>query len=320
MSPMSYFDKTNVGVNTWKSYVISSLFILFWWRIVGGIQFLYFSFGLQQKHVTYENLTNSYQIIQETFIQYPIISYILMHIPFVIGLIATIYIIQKVHKRSFLSLITPYSLNLKLLFTSLFLITFLIGLSFGVLYWNSPQAYPINPSFDLRVWVLFLILSCVLTGVQILLEEVIFRGYLIQGFATKFKSLSLAVSVSIILFGLMHFYLPGATSNIFTMMSYFVFGAITTGLVLKHKSLESAIAFHFVLNMYFVTILSFSGSTYPTNGLILVNVEAMNGVLDSLLQILVFVLFYSVMTSPQILSYCGITNRISKINEQLTES
>ncbi len=97
------------------------------------------------------------------------------------------------------------------------------------------------------------LLSVLLTPLQSAGEEYLFRGFILQVFATFIKSEKwawiISSTISSIIFSMLHF-----PENIYTGIDFFVFGILMCGLVYFTKGLEASVLFH-TLNNLFLNIL-----------------------------------------------------------------
>lgn len=111
---------------------------------------------------------------------------------------------------------------------------------------------------------LTLLLAIVLVPVQAGLEELLFRGYLLQLFTLAFKRFWPAAVLTSILFALMHFANPEVQEyGAWALGSYFIFGFLACGLVWLDGNLRLAILFHTLNNIYGFAIVSYPHSAIP---------------------------------------------------------
>jgi hypothetical protein len=94
-----------------------------------------------------------------------------------------------------------------------------------------------------------LILSCITAGV---VEEMIFRGYLIPRFEILFRNGFWAVIVSALLFGLAHYQYGTISNIIFPLAVGLIFGFY----YLKYKNLKVLIIIHFFIDLFSLSHLA----------------------------------------------------------------
>lgn len=124
------------------------------------------------------------------------------------------------------------------------------------------------PSFDFPESIKFLILSLLLTPIQVLAEEMIFRGYLIHFLHSIKKNIWFKTTISGILFALPHLANPEVEGNItLFFLSYLVMGLLLSYLTVKYRSITYATGIHFANNFYAINIVNYPKSPLPTTPL-----------------------------------------------------
>jgi len=104
-------------------------------------------------------------------------------------------------------------------------------------------------------------------------EEIIFRGYLNQGFHHFLKNKWVVFTITSLMFMAMHLANPEALAGkesgmlTLTMSSYFLFGFIACLMVWMDDGLESAIGFHAGNNTFAGIFVNYEGSVIPTPSL-----------------------------------------------------
>lgn len=113
-------------------------------------------------------------------------------------------------------------------------------------------------------------LALLLIPIQASTEELLLRGYLMQGVARWLRSGTAAVVVTSILFGLLH----GANTEVavhglwLTMPYYIGFGALLALLTLVDNRLEMALGIHIVNNLVGTVLVTSPESSLPTPALL----------------------------------------------------
>lgn len=109
-----------------------------------------------------------------------------------------------------------------------------------------------------------LLLALILVPIQAGLEELLFRGYLLQLLTLAFKRFWPAAVVTSLLFSLMHFSNPEVQEyGGWALGSYFVFGILACVYVWLDGNLRLAMLFHTVNNIYGFAIVSYPHSAMP---------------------------------------------------------
>lgn len=116
------------------------------------------------------------------------------------------------------------------------------------------------PSLPLTTWLSYLPLALPLLLVQTGAEELLFRGYLMQALAARFKSAIIWMGAPTVLFGLAHF--NGALDPKLTVMlicATGLFGLVAADLTRITGDLGAAIGFHFTNNFFALFLVSIKG-------------------------------------------------------------
>lgn len=119
-----------------------------------------------------------------------------------------------------------------------------------------------TPEANLPVSTWLRVLPLALAGVllQVTAEEMVFRGYLMQQLAARFRSALLWFVAPALLFGAGH-YVPGSgAAGLFPVAATTVFGLVAADLTRVTGSLGAAIGFHFANNVFALLVVSVKGS------------------------------------------------------------
>ena len=117
---------------------------------------------------------------------------------------------------------------------------------------------------------IFLILiSLVFIPFQAALEEVVFRGYLMQGFAVIVRKRWFPLVITSVLFGLLHSFNPEVRDfGFFTMMPhYIIFGLIFGVITILDDGIEAAMGAHAANNIFLCIMVTQKSSTLQTASL-----------------------------------------------------
>lgn len=126
---------------------------------------------------------------------------------------------------------------------------------------------PMVPNLPLPTWLALLPLSLLALLIQVGAEEILFRGYLQQGLAARFRHPLIWLLLPSVLFALGH-YLPAEAGENAVLITVWagVFGFLMADLTARVGSIGPAIAVHFFNN--FMALILFS-SPSSLNGLAL---------------------------------------------------
>lgn len=179
---------------------------------------------------------------------------VLMLASFGLILIAVAAVVNQLHRRPVLSLLGERPV-----------VFWQFGISLGALallnavIWILPPSELLSdpqPGVPLSDWLRFLPLALPALLVQVSAEEVLFRGYLQQQLAVRFRSPLIWMVVPSVLFGLLHYY-PGMSESGWLLIVWAViFGLLASDLTARSGTLGPAIALHLATNTSAVLFVS----------------------------------------------------------------
>ena len=271
------------GSNRWYYYVLTVILVflgmaLFQMPLVlAGVYFYYEKYGKEvnpfemQEYLESLNYTDIGIDLNGTLF--------LVLLGFVGGFLALWFFLKIFHKRKLKTLITPHSgINWSKIFFAFGLWMFFTIIIEVVSYALSPEDYTLQ--FNLRAFIPLLIISILVLPIQTTFEEILFRGYLMQGIALISKYRWIPLLVTSLMFGLMHIANPEVDKfGTGTMMFYYIGTGLFLGIItLMDDSLELALGIHAATNFYSSTIITFEGSALQTDAIFrteVVNIELM---------------------------------------------
>jgi hypothetical protein len=168
---------------------------------------------------------------------------------------AVAIVARVLHRRSVASLIGPAQLAIPQFGAVMRILLVVWVITYLLPPWDLGEPYISN--MTLGRWVLLLPLSLVAVLIQVSAEEIVFRGYVQQQLAARFKSPLVWMVLPSVLFALGH-YLPNeAGENAVTIALWAgVFGILMADLTARSGSLGPAIAVHFCNNVAAILITS----------------------------------------------------------------
>ena len=176
---------------------------------------------------------------------------VLMLFPFIAGLAAFILLVKPLHSRTIRAVINGTSR----IRWNRFFISLLIWLGLSALYFLfylkvDPQNFSFN---NKSVSIIILaVISFALIPFQAAFEEILFRGYLMQGFTALLSNRWFPLVMTSVLFGLIHGLNPEVKEYGFlTMMpQYILFGFIFGIITILDDGIEAAIGAHTATNAF----------------------------------------------------------------------
>ena len=193
----------------------------------------------------------------------------LLLIPFAVGFFGFWLVIKKLNERTLLSVTTSRP---KMDWSRVFY-AFLLWGSASVLliisnYFISPDSYEWN--FNIQSFAILFIIAIALIPIQTSLEEYIFRGYLMQGFAGIFKNRWVPLVMTSIIFGCLHLFNPEVEKLGYGILVYYVGTGLFLGiLTLMDDGIELALGFHAANNLFTALLVTSSWTAFQTESILI---------------------------------------------------
>lgn len=217
-------------------------------------------------------------------------GFFLMILMFIAATIALWLGIKYLHKGNFKSIIRPQSAiqynKILWAFGLWFGLTVLIEL---VMFFNSSDLYELT--FNPSKFFPLLLLSIFVLPIQTSFEELLFRGYFLQGIGRGTKSKLIALITTSIMFGLIHGTNPEVVKyGMPVMMTYYITAGLALGIMtIMDDGLELALGVHAATNIYGALIVSYEGSAIQTDSVY--KTSEINPLLMLIVSVLAFGLF-----------------------------
>lgn len=195
---------------------------------------------------------------------------LIMLFPFVTGIIAFVLLIKPLHWRNIQQTINGTgTIRWKRFFLSGLIWALISGLYLIVYIGIKPANFALN---NTSVTIIYLtVISLLFIPFQASFEEIIFRGYLMQGFAVLLRSRLFPLILTSVLFALMHILNPEVKEYGFiTMMpQYFLFGLVFGMASILDDGIEVAMGAHTSNNIFLCIFVTNSSSALQTPALYL---------------------------------------------------
>jgi membrane protease YdiL (CAAX protease family) len=246
---MGHLENSFKGENIFWRYFVMIVVIFAATNTIGAFPFL--MAGFSDSNILHEANTN--------------LTLSLMLFPFSVGLATYALLIRPVHGRSFLQTITgSSSFRWNRFFISGIIWMALMAIYLLIFIVTDSENFTLNnisPSL-----ITLILLSFLLVPFQAAFEEVIFRGYLMQGFTVLFPVRIFALIATALLFALMHSMNPEVKEfGFFTIMpQYFIFGLIFGLITILDNGIESALGAHAANNIFLCIMVTHKASALQT--------------------------------------------------------
>lgn len=260
---LTYLRLSDLGKNEWWRYLLSVLVILFGWQILGSIPVILLLVWVVLKKDPNVTFTPDGRFEGLS----PVIPFVVFMLAFWAFLAAIWFAVRVIHRRPFLTLITPAGrLNWKRLLQGAglwFVLVALAAVVEAVLY---PGRYVFT--FDASQFWLFLPLALLLIPIQTSAEELFFRAYLLQGFGRRLQNIWVLTFLSGFIFMLPHLLNPEVQVNFWLMAwNYFAIGALLAYVTLRDGTLELALGIHAANNLFAAIFANYTITVLPTPSL-----------------------------------------------------
>ena len=261
---MNYIQQAYKGNNQWYHWIFTLILVFFGWQIIGV-------FPLTGVAISYSSDMNEFaNAAQNNFMTLGIdknLFLFLIIISFISGLLTLILGVKYIHRRTFKSLVTSRNLIDWKRFWFAFFTWGIIAVILTIVgIFMSPENYIWNfkpiPFFTL------LAVSFLFLPFQTTFEELLFRGYLMQGIGTVVKNRWFPLIFTSVCFGLLHGANPeveklGAISMVFYIGTGFFYGIIT----LMDEGTELALGLHAINNIIAAFFVTTNWTVFQTDAL-----------------------------------------------------
>lgn len=188
------------------------------------------------------------------------------------------FLLKRIAKKTLTSVISGYEkIRWKRYFTSFSIWSLFLIISIVIGYYASPEEVELK--FDASRFFVLLLVAAVFIPIQTATEEIIFRGYLMQGLSQWFKNGIVPLLLTSICFGLMHSANPEVSAHGFWIMMpyYIMFGLFLGILTLLDEGLELALGIHCANNLISSLLITSKNSVLKTDSIFLAKQENPGG-------------------------------------------
>ncbi|WP_299523202.1 CPBP family intramembrane glutamic endopeptidase [uncultured Lutibacter sp.] len=263
---MKFIQQAYKGNNEWWAYFVTLIILFFGWQFIGVIPLIGTAFyyaGDMNEFITSANHSFATLGIDSN------LYLLLIIITFLAGLLSLFFGVIKIHKRKIVTLITSRdTIDWKRIFFA-FSIWALIGIvMIAVGYYMSPEDYVWN--FKPLPFFFLVLISFLFLPIQTSMEELLFRGYLMQGFGTWFKKSFVALLLTSVIFGLLHGLNPEVEKLGWISMVYYIGTGLVLGIfTLMDEGTELALGFHAANNIIAAVLVTANWTVFQTDALLI---------------------------------------------------
>lgn len=260
---MKFIDGAITGKNDTFRYIFGVVLIMFAYII--GSSFLFIDIAINFSTDTFpESEIGIIQLIgKNRFLT-------LVMIPFILVFVSLYFVITKIHIRKFQQLITGrLSIDYKRIALSFTIIFLLQSILLGIQVYFNPS---IVWQFDLMKFLPLFLIAVLLIPIQTTCEELLFRGYIMQGLKLRTKNNLVAILVSGIMFGIVHIGNPEIEVIGYHIIIYYIAVGIFLGLISYYDNgMELAIGYHAANNLFAALMITTNWQVFQTDALFIDN-------------------------------------------------
>lgn len=260
-----YIKQAYKGNNEWWRYLLT-LFIAFMAQVIGSLPL---GIIVAVKSLPSSAVSDFQNSLDPTILGLSQnVGLIVLMIPMVLTFFALVLSMRYIHGQTLKNIFT--SANKFRWKNFIFALAFWGGLlivSDLITYQIQPENYVFN--FNPSSFYQLLLIALLMIPLQAGAEELLFRGNLMQGLGVLTKSRFIALLLTSIAFGLMHYGNPEVKEFGFGIsMAYYIgFGLLMGLLVIFDGGLEMPLAIHAINNIYGAVFVGYSGSVLQTPAL-----------------------------------------------------
>ena len=250
---MNYIEQAYKGKNEWYHWLFTIVIVFFGWQLLGALPLTMAGWAKSNNAIQFAEFTKDNFMtagLDKNFLLFLILFM------FLVGLIFLFIGVKYIHQRSFTSLITSRT---KVDWKRFLYGFFIWGVLAVVITYNSILLSPENFIWNFNATPFFTLvaISFIFIPFQTGFEELLFRGYFMQGIGILAKNRWVPLVVTSLVFGLLHGTNPevaklGQITMVFYIGTGLLFGIVT----LMDEGTEIALGLHAVNNItaaFFVT-------------------------------------------------------------------
>ena len=187
--------------------------------------------------------------------------------PFLIAFFGFLFVIKKLHQQTLTQIITANAkIDYKKMGFAFGFWTVITLFIFVVDYALSPEDYLLT--FQWQPFLIMLLISLIFIPFQSGLEELLFRGYLLQGFASLTKSRLGALLLTSIIFGSLHIANPEIQKLGMGLLAYYIGTGFFFGIIaLMDEGIEIPLGLHIANNLITALLVTADWTAFQTESI-----------------------------------------------------
>ena len=261
---MNYIEQAYKGRNDLIYYFATLALVFVGWQIIGIIPLVAVAYYHAGSHS--EFMAAAGNVFATMGIDSNLYLF-LMILTFAFALLSLIIGVKYIHKRSVTSLVTARKkIDWKRFFYAFGIWILISFISVGIDYLFEPETFVWN--FKPVPFLILLIISLLFLPVQTSFEELLFRGYLMQGFGTLFKNAIYPLIITSLIFGMLHGFNPEVQKLGSIILIYYIATGLLFGIVtLMDDGTELALGMHAANNVIAAVLVTSDWMVFQTDAL-----------------------------------------------------
>ena len=217
--------------------------------------------------------------------------FLLMMLPFSLVFFTLLICLTKIHKLPLLAVFTSRkTFDWKRFFIAFTWWSFMVVAFTGIellLHKNFQLV------FNAQKFITLFLLSIILLPLQTSSEELIFRGYILQGIKKRTGSILTSILISGLMFGMMHISNPEIAKIGYHILIYYIIVGVVLGVIVYYDSgLELSLGFHAANNLITALLITADWQAFQTDAIIVDSNPPGNGIFSMLLALSMLFAFF----------------------------
>lgn len=183
---------------------------------------------------------------------------------FLVALIGIYFVVRFFHKQRFIEIITArVTIDWKRVLFAFSIWGIFQTVMIFIGYYLAPEDFVLN--FNLSKFLILAVIAVVMIPIQTSVEELVFRGYLMQGFGLLAKNRWFPLVLTSVIFGTMHIANPEVAKMGYITMVYYIGTGFFLGiLTLMDDGLELSLGYHAANNLVTALLITSDWSAFQT--------------------------------------------------------
>ena len=192
----------------------------------------------------------------------------LIMLSFLFSIVGIYFVVKLLHKQTMHNIVTTRSkVDWRRIFFSFIVWSIFTLISTAVAYYLSPKDYVWN--FQLVPFLILVGIGVIMIPIQTSCEELVFRGYLMQGFGNLAQNKWFPLVMTSVIFGSMHIFNPEVSKLGYIILVYYIGTGFLLGIIaLMDEGMELSLGFHAANNLVGALLVTSDWSVFQTHSVL----------------------------------------------------